>query len=107
MPRSEFGPSPEGRRVQPVTGSLRDKYLKIFRDWVTSEGIDLDSVLQNFRTVMSGLKRSTYSFVVLGDSFLKRARRIINTPRPSTAELRYAHRSAGRCRVRGILGMRG
>ena len=43
--RSELGPPPEGRPVQPLTGSTRDKYLKIFRDWFWNEGIDLDSLL--------------------------------------------------------------
>jgi len=45
--RLQTGPLPEGRPVQPLTGSTREKYLKVFRAWAAAEGIDLDALLEN------------------------------------------------------------
>ena len=45
--RSQAGPLPEGRPVQPLTGSTRERYLRVFREWSFSEGIDLDALLEN------------------------------------------------------------
>ena len=45
--RQQAGPLPEGRPVQPLTGSIREKYLRVFRAWATAEGIDLDALLEN------------------------------------------------------------
>lgn len=45
--RRHFGPLPEGRPVQPTTGSHRERYLNVFRNWVAAEGIDLEALLEN------------------------------------------------------------
>lgn len=45
--RRQLGPLPEGRPVMPITGSNRERYLAAFRTWTVSEGVDLDSLLDN------------------------------------------------------------
>lgn len=48
--RQQAGPLPEGRPVQPQTGSTREKYLRVFREWAAAEGIDIDALLENSYT---------------------------------------------------------
>ena len=45
--RRQLGPLPEGRPVMPITGSNRERYLAALRTWTVSEGVDLDSLLDN------------------------------------------------------------
>ena len=47
LSRSTQPPLVEGRPVLPATGSLRDKYFRVFESWATEEGLDIHALLEN------------------------------------------------------------
>ena len=47
LARGSQPPLAEGRPVLPTTGSLRDKYFKVFESWTREEGIDIHALLEH------------------------------------------------------------
>ena len=47
LARGSRPPLAEGRPVLPTTGSLRDKYFKVFESWTREEGIDIHALLEH------------------------------------------------------------